>query len=162
MSFNMITIVEKNLNKVQTKFLQLGPCIFKLWWNKTNEMHIQSEVNHIFRISMLLLHVSALYECHLQGAQRILMKLYVCYVISAELIEGREWIPSVCCQPKEPSVNDSQSVLSTDYTQTVSTPYLQIIRHLWRGTRTITSGSFGLPEDGTHKAPKHVAATLIF
>jgi hypothetical protein len=39
-------------------------------------MHIQSNVNHIFRISMLLLHVSALYERHLQGAQRILMKLW--------------------------------------------------------------------------------------
>jgi hypothetical protein len=24
------------------------------------------------------------------------------------------------------------------------------------------SGSFGLPEDGAHTAPKHVAATLIF
>jgi hypothetical protein len=48
--------------------------------NKTNEMHIQSKVNHIYRISMLL-HVSALYERHLQGAQRILMKLCVCYVI---------------------------------------------------------------------------------
>jgi hypothetical protein len=48
-------------------------------------MHIQSKVNHICRISMLLLHVSALYERHLQGAQRILMKLCVCYVISAEL-----------------------------------------------------------------------------
>jgi hypothetical protein len=41
-------------------------------------------VNHIFRISMLLLHVSALQERHLQEAQRILMKLCVCYVISAE------------------------------------------------------------------------------
>jgi hypothetical protein len=30
--------------------------------NKTNEMDIQSKVNHIFRISMLLLHVSALLE----------------------------------------------------------------------------------------------------
>jgi hypothetical protein len=51
---------------------------------KTKEMHIQSKVNHIFRISMLLLHVSALYERHLQEVQRILMKLCVCYVISAE------------------------------------------------------------------------------
>jgi hypothetical protein len=64
-------------------------------------MHIQSEVNHVVRISMLLLHVSALYQRHLQGAQRILMKLCVCYVISAELSEGREWIPSVGCQSKE-------------------------------------------------------------
>jgi hypothetical protein len=47
-------------------------------------MHIQSKVNHIFRISMLLLHVSVQYESHLQGAQTILMKLCVCYVISAE------------------------------------------------------------------------------
>jgi hypothetical protein len=64
--------------------LQLGPRIFKLRRNKTNEMHIQSKVNNIFRISMLVLHVSALYERHLQGPQRILMKLCVCYVISAE------------------------------------------------------------------------------
>jgi hypothetical protein len=42
------------------------------------------KVNHIFRISILLLHVSALQERHLQGAQMILMKLCVCYVISAE------------------------------------------------------------------------------
>jgi hypothetical protein len=41
-------------------------------------MHIQSKVNCISRISMLLLHVSALCERHLQGAQRILMKLCVC------------------------------------------------------------------------------------
>jgi hypothetical protein len=27
---------------------------------------------------------------------------------------------------------------------------------------TISSGSFGLPEDGDNTAPKHVAATLIF
>jgi hypothetical protein len=48
---------------------------------KTNEMHF-FKVNHIFRIPFLLLHVSALQECRLQGAQRILMKLCVCYVIS--------------------------------------------------------------------------------
>jgi hypothetical protein len=42
------------------------------------------KVNHIFRISILLLHVSALQEHHLQGSQRILTKLCVCYVISAE------------------------------------------------------------------------------
>jgi hypothetical protein len=30
-------------------------------------MHIQNKINHIFGISMLLLHVSALYERHLQG-----------------------------------------------------------------------------------------------
>jgi hypothetical protein len=74
-------------------------------------MHIQSELNHIFRISMLLLHVSALYERHLQGAQRTLMKLCVRYFRSAELSEGREWILSVC-------------------SQSVSTPYLHLIRHL--------------------------------
>jgi hypothetical protein len=45
-----------------------------------------------------------LYEHHLQGPQRILMKLCVCYVISAELSEGREWIPSACSQSKELSV----------------------------------------------------------
>jgi hypothetical protein len=83
-------------------------------------MHIQSKVNRIFRISMLLLHVSVLYERHLQGAQRILMKLCVCYIINADLNEGREWIPSVCSQSKEPS----------DHTQTVSTPYLHLVRHL--------------------------------
>jgi hypothetical protein len=48
-------------------------------------MFIQNKVNHIFRISMLFLHVSALYELHLQGAQRILMKLCICYVISAKI-----------------------------------------------------------------------------
>jgi hypothetical protein len=53
--------------------------------NITNEMHIQSKVNRIFRISMLLLHVSALYERHLQGVQRILMKLCICYFISAKI-----------------------------------------------------------------------------
>jgi hypothetical protein len=42
------------------------------------------KVNHIFRISILLLHVSAQQERRLQGAQRILMKLCVCYVTSAE------------------------------------------------------------------------------
>jgi hypothetical protein len=78
-------------------------------------MHIQNKVNHIFRISMLLLHVSAMYEHHLQGAQRILMKLCVCYVISAELSEGMEWIPSAGSQFEKQSV--------TDNTQTVSTPY---------------------------------------
>jgi hypothetical protein len=44
------------------------------------------KVNHIFRISILLLHVSAMQEHHLQGAQRILMKLCVCYVISINFI----------------------------------------------------------------------------
>jgi hypothetical protein len=53
--------------------------------NITNEMHIQSKANHIFRISMLFLHVSALYERHFQGAQRILTKLCVWYVISAKI-----------------------------------------------------------------------------
>jgi hypothetical protein len=51
-------------------------------------MHIQNKVNHIFRISVFLLHVSVLYARHLQGTQRILIKLCVCYVISAELSEG--------------------------------------------------------------------------
>jgi hypothetical protein len=74
------------------------------------------KVNHTFRKSILLLHVLALQERHLQAAQSILMKWCVCYVIS----EGRERI------------------------------------------RTISSGYFGLPEDGAPAAPKHVAATLIF
>jgi hypothetical protein len=37
-------------------------------------------------------------RCMSQGAQKILMKLCECYVISAELSEGREWILSVCSQ----------------------------------------------------------------
>jgi hypothetical protein len=43
------------------------------------------KVHHIFRISVLLLHVSVLQERHLQGAERLLMKLCVCYVISANI-----------------------------------------------------------------------------
>jgi hypothetical protein len=43
------------------------------------------KVNLIFRILILLLHVSALQERHLQGSQNILMKLCVCYVISAKI-----------------------------------------------------------------------------
>jgi hypothetical protein len=43
------------------------------------------KVNHICKISILLLHVSALQERHLQGAQRTLMKLCVFYVISAKI-----------------------------------------------------------------------------
>jgi hypothetical protein len=78
----------------------VGINIVKLRRNKTNEMHIQCKINHIFRISMLLLHVSALYDRHLQEAQRILTKLFVCYVISAELSEGWGWMPSVCSQSK--------------------------------------------------------------
>jgi hypothetical protein len=54
------------------------------------------------------------------------------------------------------------SVLSTDYTQTVSTLHLNLIWCLWRSIRTISSGSFVLPEDGAHTTPKHVEATLIF
>jgi hypothetical protein len=72
--------VHERLNRPED-FLQLGPCILKLRRNKTHEIHFQSKVNHIFRISMLLLHVSALYEHYLQGAQRILMKWCVCYVV---------------------------------------------------------------------------------
>jgi hypothetical protein len=34
----------------------------------------------------------------------ILMKFCIRYVISAELNEGTDWIPSVCCQSKEHSV----------------------------------------------------------
>jgi hypothetical protein len=60
------------------------------------------KVNHIFRISILLLHFSALQERHLQEAQRILIKLCVCYVISAEKVKLGSGSPSVCCQPKEP------------------------------------------------------------
>jgi hypothetical protein len=58
------TILHQNMMKERPK-----KCIFK--------------VNHMFRISILL-HVSALHERHLQGPQSILMKLCVCYVISAE------------------------------------------------------------------------------
>jgi hypothetical protein len=42
------------------------------------------KVNLIFIISILLLHVSVLQKRHLQEAQSILMKLCVCYDISAE------------------------------------------------------------------------------
>jgi hypothetical protein len=56
--------------------------------------------NHIFRISILMLHVSALQERHLQGAQSILTKLCVCYVISAEYVKVGSGSPSVCCQPQ--------------------------------------------------------------
>jgi hypothetical protein len=49
----------------------------------------------VLRLSILLLHVSALQERHLQGVQSILMKFCVCYVISAEKSERREWI-TVC------------------------------------------------------------------
>jgi hypothetical protein len=70
------------------------------------------KLNHIFRTSILLLYVSALQERHLQGAQSILMKLCVCYVISAELSQGRELIHT-----------DGIHSLPTDNTQTVSTPY---------------------------------------
>jgi hypothetical protein len=42
------------------------------------------KVNHAYRISILHLHVSALQERHFQGAQRILKKLCVCYIISVE------------------------------------------------------------------------------
>jgi hypothetical protein len=40
------------------------------------------KVNNIFRLSVLPLHVSARQESHVLGAQRILMKLYVYYVMS--------------------------------------------------------------------------------
>jgi hypothetical protein len=75
--------------------------------------------------------------------------------------------------------------LPTDNTQTVSTPYRLTthrryplptdwlhtdgihslpshIQHLWRSIRTISSGSFGLREDGAPAVPKHVGAILIF
>jgi hypothetical protein len=61
------TLTAKNIVMVKERPTK---CIFK--------------VNHIFRTSGLLLHVSALQERHIQRAQRILMKLCVCYVISAE------------------------------------------------------------------------------
>jgi hypothetical protein len=59
-------------------------------------MCVQSKVNHIQYLEYQCF--SYMYERHLQEAQRILMKLCVYYVISAELSEGREWIPSVCSQ----------------------------------------------------------------
>jgi hypothetical protein len=54
------------------------------WWKKDHRKCI-FKVNYIFRILVLLLHVSALQERHLEGAQSILMKLCVCYVISANI-----------------------------------------------------------------------------
>jgi hypothetical protein len=82
--------------------LQIGPCIFKLRRNKTNEMHIQSKVNNIFRISILLLHVSALYERHLRGAQKdpdenVRMLLHKCRIKSKDLLQtdGIHFLPSL-------------------------------------------------------------------
>jgi hypothetical protein len=80
-----IITIRSSFSNIIPLILQLGPCILKLRRNKTNEIHIQSKVKHILRISMLLLHVLALYERHLQGAQRILMKLCICYFISAKI-----------------------------------------------------------------------------
>jgi hypothetical protein len=83
------------------------------------------KVNHIFRISVLLLHVSALQERHRQGAQSMLIKLCICYVIKCRISEGKEWITlyvlladntqtvlmwelfaSVCCLPSSPSYSE--------------------------------------------------------
>jgi hypothetical protein len=63
--------------QILTKMMKGRPtkCIFK--------------INYILRISILLLHVSALQERHLQGTQSILVKLYVCYFVSAA------WDPKV-------------------------------------------------------------------
>jgi hypothetical protein len=72
------------------------------------------KVNHIFRISILLLHVSALQERHFQGAQSILMKLCVCYVISAEKVK----------------VGIGSPVPSADNTQPVIHFLTSLIRHL--------------------------------
>jgi hypothetical protein len=79
------------------------------------------KVNHIFRISVLLLHVSALQERHLQGAQRILIKLCECYIISAKLENvGNGYC--LCCQPKEPSAkkkNDTVRIACVIYTYSI-------------------------------------------
>jgi hypothetical protein len=68
------------------------------------------------------------------------------YVISAELSEGRQWI-TVC-------------VLSAEGTDCDSPPSLNsaLMTHI----RTISSGYFGLTEDGAAAAPKHVGTKLIF
>jgi hypothetical protein len=50
-------------------------------------------------------------------AKRILMKLCVCYVISVELSESREWIPSVFSQSKEPSVIRIYDIAYAQYYQ---------------------------------------------
>jgi hypothetical protein len=55
------TLVQLMMKEKPTK------CIFK--------------VNNKLKISVLLLSVSALKERHLQGVQKILMELCVCYVI---------------------------------------------------------------------------------
>jgi hypothetical protein len=68
-------------------FLVCGVCLSPatLFMKEERPTKCIFKVNHIFRISVLLLHFSALQERHLQGAQKILMKLCVCYVISAKI-----------------------------------------------------------------------------
>jgi hypothetical protein len=78
-------------------------CIFKL--------------NHIFRISILLLQLSALQECHLQGAQKDPDEIERMLRHKCQISEGREeWLLSVCCQ----------LVPATENTQIVSPPYLHL------------------------------------
>jgi hypothetical protein len=90
--------------------------------------------------------------------------------------EGWEWVTSVCCHLKEPSVTECDrvwpSVTECDRVWPSVTEcdrvWPSVIECVLRLTthrcsiRTISSGSFGLPEDGAPAAPKHVGARLIF
>jgi hypothetical protein len=69
LSQNYLEEILCQLHYIRDKSHAISPGIelgFLLQRYKTNEMHIQSRANHIFRIPKLLLHVSALYERHLQ------------------------------------------------------------------------------------------------
>jgi hypothetical protein len=58
------------------------------------------KVNCIFRISILLLHVLTLQECHLLGAQRILMKLCMCCVIiCTPITQNTAWVAYKALNP---------------------------------------------------------------
>jgi hypothetical protein len=118
------------------------------------------QVNHIFIISVLLLHVSALQERHLQGAQRILIKLCVCYVtlgsFSWQHTDGIQSLPTNNTQslslPTDRKHTDVIHSIPTDNTQKVSTPY-RLTTHIryplptdWKHT----DGLHMLPTDNTH------------
>jgi energy-converting hydrogenase Eha subunit A len=77
-----VNTVSLTISSIRYLILQLGLLIFQIMMKERPTKRI-FKANHIFRISILLIHISALHERHLQGAQRILMKLCVCNVISA-------------------------------------------------------------------------------
>jgi hypothetical protein len=94
------------------------------------------KVNLIFRISILLLHVSALQERHLQGAQKDPDEIVRMLRHKCRISEGRKWIPS--------------------------TPYLHLFGTCDGAYAQFHQDPLGLPEDGAPAAPKHVGARLIF